>query len=156
MCIILVSLWGGFRRMLHGNRPTNISTSEYQVCFRTVIYLWTYRLYYLYTILMCMLVPCISQDALTCLLMNCFFVDDIKFELHVLLVEHGKVCGACSKGGRAKTKSHACPLAAVKRRSTSKQHVKVNSSTDGAPTQPPKGSDKHDKKRQRLLLGEDE
>ena len=29
--------------------------------------------------------------------------DELKFALHVLLVDHGKVCKACSKGGCAKS-----------------------------------------------------
>lgn len=44
--------------------------------------------------------------------LNARVPDDVKYELHVLMVAHGKVCGACSKAGRG---DKACPLAALKR-----------------------------------------
>lgn len=46
--------------------------------------------------------------------MNKLVPDDVKFELHVLLVEHGKLCGACRKGGRI-NKIIECPLVKMKR-----------------------------------------
>lgn len=46
--------------------------------------------------------------------MNKVVPNDFKFELHVLLVEHGKTCGACRKGGRM-SKVNECPLAKMKR-----------------------------------------
>eukprot|EP00878_Enallax_costatus_P023032 GHUV01024482.1.p2 GENE.GHUV01024482.1~~GHUV01024482.1.p2 ORF type:complete len:220 (+),score=85.67 GHUV01024482.1:606-1265(+) len=48
--------------------------------------------------------------------------DDIKYDLHVLLVQHGKVCPACGKRGTPQKRKAAaavaavpCPLAAFKR-----------------------------------------
>lgn len=39
--------------------------------------------------------------------------EDVKYELHVLLVEHGKRCPRCAKGGKNRQSSHGeCPLTA--------------------------------------------
>ena len=46
--------------------------------------------------------------------LNARVPDDCKFNLHVLLVEHGKICAACSKSGRG-VDAVACPLAELKR-----------------------------------------
>jgi len=46
--------------------------------------------------------------------------DDLKYDLHVLLVRHGKACPACAKAGSAKHKAATagggvdCPLADLK------------------------------------------
>ena len=40
--------------------------------------------------------------------------DDLKYDLHVLLVDHGKRCRKCCKDGRLQKESHGdCPLAAA-------------------------------------------
>jgi endonuclease-3 len=49
--------------------------------------------------------------------LNVLVPDDVKYELHVLLVKHGKVCAACLKGKGASGKSgkEECPLVEFKR-----------------------------------------
>ena len=44
--------------------------------------------------------------------LNAKVPDDIKFELHVLLVEHGKKCAHCAKARRDSHKL-VCPLTAL-------------------------------------------
>lgn len=59
--------------------------------------------------------------------------DDIKYDLHVLLVEHGKKCSHCAKGS-AVNKNHTvgreqCPLAASRRASPAAAGVLQESSS---------------------------
>jgi len=44
--------------------------------------------------------------------------DEVKYDLHVLLVQHGKVCSSCSKSRRG---SHVCPLKELKRKGQARQ-----------------------------------
>lgn len=44
--------------------------------------------------------------------LNAKVPEDVKYELHVLMVQHGKVCGSCSKSGRG---AKSCPLAPFKK-----------------------------------------
>ena len=43
--------------------------------------------------------------------LNYHVPDEVKFDLHVLMVQHGKLCGSCSKSGRG---SKECPLSEFK------------------------------------------
>ena len=48
--------------------------------------------------------------------MNKIVPDRLKFDLHCLLVKHGKHCLTCAKNGRPRMKPHVeCPLRGVKR-----------------------------------------
>lgn len=56
-------------------------------------------------------VPANADREKTYLHMNRKVPDDIKFDLHCLLVTHGKRCPRCAKGGRAQTAPDGpCPL----------------------------------------------
>lgn len=56
--------------------------------------------------------------------------DEVKYDLHVLLVLHGKRCAACSKrGGSAK---EDCPLAEHKRRGAGKATTTTTTATASA------------------------
>lgn len=53
--------------------------------------------------------------------------DAIKYDLHVLLVGHGKVCRSCAKGGRTVHAAipEACPLTPSKGKGASSSKVKA-------------------------------
>jgi endonuclease-3 len=55
--------------------------------------------------------------------LNALVPDDVKYDLHVLLVQHGKQCGSCGKGGSSagggKNKLE-CPLVEFKKLKTGK------------------------------------
>jgi endonuclease III len=57
-------------------------------------------------------VPHAANADLTYLHLNCRVPDDLKYALHVLLVNHGKRCPRCAKGGRLQLEqqSATCPL----------------------------------------------
>lgn len=42
--------------------------------------------------------------------LNILVPDGVKYALHVLLVQHGKHCSTCGKGGRRNTSKEDCPL----------------------------------------------
>lgn len=48
------------------------------------------------------------------------FADELKHDLHVLLVEHGKICAACNKSGRG---LRLCPIANFKTKGKRKKII---------------------------------
>jgi endonuclease III len=67
--------------------------------------------------------------------LNLLVPDDVKYELHVLLVQHGKKCSSCGKGagggGKGKRKEGGCPLVEFKNLKSGKSGDNGKSSSIG-------------------------
>lgn len=51
--------------------------------------------------------------------------DDVKYDLHVLMVEHGKMCASCNKGRRGSSQCPLTPFRNKRKTSESKERTVV-------------------------------